>query len=181
MEQSLYFPRRISLRGVAVGALVAVVASDLVFALAGGLGVWSFKVLDAESVKALGRTEGIWAAVSWIVAVLAGSYIAASIGRAMTRRDGVLHGIATWALACFAFTVLGSLSLYGAMRVGLANPNFIGAVDWRPILLGSFFTDLLALVGAILAGMLAARQEAELPTRAEVVERPVPARPIQTP
>ncbi len=166
---------RISVRAVAAGAIVELVAIGLLLMLAGGLGLWSMGPVDAAWASELGAGLGLFAGVAWVGAAFLGGYIAAVIARATARRDGLLHGLMSWAVACSAAAVLGCTWFMAAVVIGMAKVDLASAFGDR-LMLGLFAGDLLALAGALAGGVVGARAEARLAVPAQ----PELPRPLTT-
>jgi hypothetical protein len=79
----------LSLLGVALGA--------------GGLRLTQASTAD---LKSYGLGAGIWTAVSMILSMLFGGYVAARLSGTHSHLDGELHGITVWALALLLATIL---------------------------------------------------------------------------
>lgn len=95
--------RRVSW-GAIFGGVVMAVAVQLLLALL-GLGV-GFTTIDPQqgadgtpSATAFGISAAIWWTVSNLVAMFIGGYVAARLAGVVQSRDGVLHGLITWAFS----------------------------------------------------------------------------------
>ena len=143
------------------GAISELVAIGLLLMLAGGLGLWSMGAVDAVKAGELGVGLALFAGAAWVGAAFLGGYIAAVIARATDRRDGLLHGLMSWAIACSTAAVLGCTWFMAAVSIGLAKVDLASAFGGR-LMLGFFIGDLLALAGAMAGGVVGARAEARL-------------------
>jgi hypothetical protein len=54
---------------------------------------------DVPSGSSLGIGAGLWWAISALIAVFVGSYVAGRLAGSPDRMDGMLHGLVTWALS----------------------------------------------------------------------------------
>ena len=174
-EAAMSPPRlRIRVRAVLAGAIVELVALGLLLMLAGGLGLWSMGPLDSHAVEGIGAGLAIFTGAAWIVAAFAGGYLAAVIARTTDRRDGVLHGVTTWAIACASAAVLACLWFMAAVATDLASVDAVTAIG-PGLMLAFVVGDLLGLAGAVSGGIAGARAEARLdaPARPEL-RRPLP-------
>jgi len=167
---------RISLRAAIAGAVIELVAIGLLLMLAGGLGLWSMGAVDAAVMGELGVGVALFAGAAWVGAAFLGGYIAAVIARATDRRDGLLHGLMSWAIACSAAAVLGCTWFMAAVSIGLVEVDLMSAFGDR-LMLGFFAGDVLALAAAMAGGVIGARAEARLSLPARV-ELPRPLAPL---
>jgi hypothetical protein len=93
--------RRISWGAVFAG-VVLVLAVQLLLSLLGlgvGLGTVSPTAGDTPRASTLGIGAGVWWAVSYLIALFVGGYVAARLAGRLVGWDGALHGILTWAFA----------------------------------------------------------------------------------
>ena len=172
-ERRIDLTSRIGARAVTAGVFVTISLETVLMFLAGGLGLWSMGILDAEAVRGLSMAFYVWAAVAWIVSVFAGAFVAATTSRSGLRRDGLLHGLATWAAACLTSGLLLCTWFMAALAVDIASVDAVRAMGGRAMLLGMFVADAAALAAALLGGVLGARSEVRLEAR--VAARPAPA------
>ena len=166
---------RLSVRAVLGGAIVELVTIGLLLMLAGGVGLWPMGSLDAAKMSEIGAGFAVFAGAAWIAAAFLGGYIAAVISRATDRRDGALHGLMSWAIACATGAVLACTWFMAALAVDLVNIDLASAMGGR-IMIAFFIGDLLALTGAVAGGIAGARAEARLSLPA----RPALPRSIDT-
>jgi hypothetical protein len=169
IEGRVELQSRISVRALFVGSTVTLVVLGLLLALGGALGLLpSSSALDAQSVRDAGAGLVAWAALSWIVAASIGGFVSAVTARATDRRDGLLHGLATWATACAVAGVASCAWFMSATSTGLASRD-LASVFWTRGTFGSFFVaDLLALIAALVGGSLGVRSENRISGGAEV-------------
>ena len=123
--------RRISWGAIFAG-VVLVLAVQLLLSLL-GLAVGLTTVDPGQgasgmpSASSLGIGAGIWWTVSYIIALIAGGYIAARLAGIVTSYDGVLHGLLTWAFALLVTFYLLTTALGGV--IGGAFRTVGGAVS----------------------------------------------------
>ncbi len=95
--------RRVSWGAVFAG-VVMVLAIQLLLSMLGlgiGLSTISPASGDTPNASSLGIGAGVWWAITYLVALFAGGYVAARLAAAVARLDGALHGLLTW-----SFTLL---------------------------------------------------------------------------
>lgn len=162
---------RIAARAVIAGVLFALATLTVLMAVAGGLGLWSAGVLDARALARLGAGFAAWAAIALVLSAFCGGFVAAVVSRSHDRRDGLLHGLVTWAAICMTAAVLLCTWFMAALAVGLADADVVGAMD-RPGMFWAFvLADLLALGAALAGGRLGASSEGKA-----IGVRPAPER-----
>jgi len=101
VQPGLY--RRISWGAVIGGALMVVAIQLLLSMLGIGIGMTTIDpaqgAAGTPSASTLSMSAVVWWAVSYLVALVIGGYVAARLAGAWEKTDGVLHGLLTWALA----------------------------------------------------------------------------------
>jgi hypothetical protein len=146
---------RISIRAIGAGVVVTYSTMLLLEALAGGFNLWRF---DISELPRLSGGFWLFATVAWVVSSFLGAYVSSMVGRSVHSRDGLLHGVITWASAAilaYALTVL-SLGNLWAENFGDTAPAYLFAI---------FFGDLFALGAALLGGRQGAAAEAKMVRR----------------
>lgn len=114
-------PRRVPWGAIFAGA-IAVVAVELLLNLLGaGVGAATINPQQGQ-VPGHGLAAGAlaWFALSWIISLFVGGWIAARLANSPTRRDGALLGFVTWAVASLGLVYLLTTAL-GGMLGGAAN------------------------------------------------------------
>lgn len=168
---------RISARAIVSGTLVALAGLGLLLAM---IGIYA-QPFGVHAVEHLGFGTYLWAFLSWLAAICAGTFVAVRVGRARRPRDGALYGVVTWAAACVTGAVLLCTWYMAAVGVGIVTPAFGEALLRQDTFAGFFAADIVALAGAFLTGTLAARTEGRAtgargePERVPVGGRPAPA------
>ncbi len=101
VQPGLY--RRISWGAVIGGVLMVVAIQLLLSMLVNGIGLTTIDPAQGAAGSPEAGTLSIgavvWWAVSYLVALVIGGYVAARLAGAWEKTDGVLHGLLTWALA----------------------------------------------------------------------------------
>lgn len=94
--------RRISWGAIFAGVAVALVIQLLLnlFGLSIGLGTID-PATEQAPLQGIGTGTGIWLALSAIVALFAGGWVAGHLAGLPRRIDGLLHGFVTWAVTTF--------------------------------------------------------------------------------
>jgi hypothetical protein len=160
-------PCRISARAVLSGGAVAVAVFGVLAELVGALGFFP-TTMDARGAETMMAGVGAWAA-AWMASVLVAGFVASTIARAATVRDGVLHGVVTWAVLCTLASALFWPTFLGAVALGLASGDFVSTMLTRDVLVAGFGYDVAAIGFSALGGFLGARTEAreahEVPIR----------------
>ncbi|WP_236712537.1 hypothetical protein [Serratia symbiotica] len=104
--------RKISWGSVIGGVMTVLAVSLLLSTLGTSLG---FSIVDPKSddpVNGAGTTVVVWSAVSIIISLAAGAFIA---GR-LAANDGLIHGFLVWASSLIVAAVLGGLLVGSAMK-----------------------------------------------------------------
>ena len=158
---------RISVRAVVAGALVQLALVGLLMALARGFG-WRF----GSAERQLGAELAVYSIAVWLVCAFIGGYTAAVVSRSAERRDGVAHGLVTWAIAVLAAMIAGRLWLALALAVKLVEVDTIRAFDAPRVMLAFFLADALALIAAIAGGIAGSRAERRVEIGAPAVQGP---------
>ncbi len=91
--------RRISWGAIIAGVVIALVVQLLLGILGIGIGTSTIDPLsEANPVAGIGTGAGIWFAVSLLIALFIGGYVAARAAGLPRRQDGLLHGVLVWGL-----------------------------------------------------------------------------------
>ncbi|MFZ5479408.1 MAG: hypothetical protein ACOZNI_21770 [Myxococcota bacterium] len=151
-----YAPR-ISIRAVAVGAVVALGINAILMELAGALGLWRFGVIDGAWVRDVGVELAIWSVLAWVVAVFAASAYTSRAADVPYGRDGAVHGIATWGVATLMAGVGCAMAMVAMWYTGFLTRDAFEAMGRDAMWVG-FAADLLALVAGATGGLVGVRQ-----------------------
>jgi hypothetical protein len=116
------FTKRIAWSAVFAGVLVAIVSQLLLTLLGLGIGLSTVDpVTEQNPTAGLGTGSAIWYAISSLLSLFAGGWVAGRLASSPQRFDGILHGVLTWSLVTlitiyFLTTTIGSL-IGGAGRL----------------------------------------------------------------
>lgn len=95
--------RRVSWGGIFAGVVVVLVTHIMLSLLGIAFGAGSINPMQEQSPLAgLGTGSAIWIAVSTIIALFAGGWVAARMAAVPDRTESTLHGVVTWGLASLA-------------------------------------------------------------------------------
>lgn len=91
--------RRISWGAIFAGAVIALVTQLGLNLLGASIGFGAIDpATEANPFSGLGLGTGIWLAVSSIIALFLGGFVASHLADVLRRLDGILHGVVTWGL-----------------------------------------------------------------------------------
>jgi hypothetical protein len=138
--------RRISWGAVFAGVALALVMQVVLAMLGAGIGLSTIDPAAGQSPEAgtLGMAAGIWWAVSMLVALYIGGWVAGHMAGMPQKADGRLHGLVVWALTVLlmlylltstlggviggAFNTFGNMAAQGSQAAAAAGPNVLGAI-----------------------------------------------------
>ena len=109
--------------GAVIAGMVIAVVVHLVLGLVGaGLGLGAFDPLGYSSpdASAYGIGAGVWWAVSSVIALFLGGWVAGHLCGSLERTDAMLHGLLTWALATIVTVYLITAMVSTVVRGGAA-------------------------------------------------------------
>jgi len=108
---------RISWGAVLAGAVVAAATMILLSLLGVAFGAGGINVFQttAADLKSYGVGAGLWGAITMILSMAFGGYVAARLSGTHSHLDGELHGITVWAVALLLATVLLAWVISGAI------------------------------------------------------------------
>jgi hypothetical protein len=178
----------VSWGAVFAGAVIAVAIGAMLNLLGVAVGVTALGAGGSDDAAAITATGGIWLAVSTVIALVIGGYVAARSASDPDHHEGALHGAAVWAVSfLLAFFLTGSLAsgtaftalqAAGSAADGVRGFSAADAADTaRAAAAGSrragdeaaralsgasfwaFATMLVSLIGAMIGGTLGARFE----------------------
>ena len=177
VQPALY--RRISWGAVIGGGLMVLAVQLLLSMLGLGIGLTTIDPAQGPpgtpqaSTMSMGAV--IWWAVSYLVALVIGAYVAARLAGVFNRGDGMLHGLLTWALALVvsfwlltsaigsviggAFNVVGNAVSGVSQTVADAVPAVAGATGITPEQIQQQAQNLLRPAGAADQSPEAAQRE----------------------
>lgn len=107
-------PRRVSWGAIIAGAIITLVVQIMLGLLGIGIGIGigvGLATVDpagngTPTAATFGTTTGIWTAVAVLVATFIGAYVAARLAGSLTKGDGALHGLVTWATSTLIIVYL---------------------------------------------------------------------------
>jgi hypothetical protein len=113
--------KRVSWSAVFAGVVVALVVQLALSLLGLGIGAGTINPLEeADPTRGLWVGSAIWFALSTIIALFAGGWVAGRLAGVPRRTESLLHGLVTWgATTLVAFWLLGTT--VGALVSGTAN------------------------------------------------------------
>lgn len=130
--------------GSIIGGVVTVLAISLLLSTLGtSLGLAIVDPLSDDPVNGAGTTVVIWSAISIILSLAAGGYVA---GR-LAANDGFIHGFLVWATALIVAAILGSLLIGSAVK---ATGSALGSIASAT---GSVVSGAGSAVGSGISGL----------------------------
>lgn len=99
------------------GAVVALAAWILLYAIGLAVGLSSVDPGDMSSAKVAGIGTGIYSLLSPLIALFCGGVVASRLAGIVSAKDGALHGVVVWGLTTLA----------GLMVIGMLLQNIVGA------------------------------------------------------
>lgn len=136
--------KKISWGSVIGGVITALAVSLLLSTLGTSLG---FSIVDPTSddpVNGAGTTVVVWSAISIIISLATGAFIA---GR-LAANDGLIHGFLVWATSLIVAAVLGALLVGSAVK---ATGNALGAIASTS---GSLISGAGSMLGKGASGLM---------------------------
>lgn len=131
---------RLSVRAVLAGALFALACDILLTAVGAAMGVTAMSPTAAWSAG-IGAGIVVWLVLSLSVSVFFGAWVATAVARSRGRRDGVLHGLVTWAVVTLLalWTVGGTLGaamggMFTAVSGARGEPGLPSSAPVRPLM-----------------------------------------------
>lgn len=149
----------ISWSSIFAGLAIALITQIILSTIGGAIG------LTVGGGGAVTTALGIWAAVSGLIAMFLGGWVAARMAAVGSIGIGIMHGILVWALFFITATILAAAG--GAAILGLITPPTItlgqAASATGYALLGILLSLAAAIVGGIVGGIGRSRQMMETP------------------
>ncbi|HYX37191.1 MAG TPA: hypothetical protein VE954_29155 [Oligoflexus sp.] len=147
---SLY--KRVSWASVLAGVVVVLVVQLALSLLGIGIGASTVDPLTEKNpVAGMGVGSGIWLAISTLIALFAGGWVAGRLSGMERKVDGSLHGILTWGLATL-LTFYFMTSAVGGLVSGAAS-----MVSRAANLVGQGVSSSGSQIADVVEGQLAAR------------------------
>lgn len=121
IESGMVLDKKISWGSVIGGVITVLAVSLLLSALGASLGFSIVEPTSNDPINGAGTTVAIWSAISIIVSLAVGAFIA---GR-LAANDGLIHGFLVWATSLTVAAVLGTLLVGSAVKM---TGNALGAI-----------------------------------------------------
>ncbi|MEW6118121.1 MAG: hypothetical protein AB1553_14675 [Nitrospirota bacterium] len=137
------FLRRISWGAIFAGTIVALVIELLLSLLGLGIGLGTVNPATEENpLGGVGIGAGIWTAISMIVALFAGGWVAARLAGYPRSLTGILHGVVVWGVATlFSFYLMTT-------ALGMLVSGVVGVIGKGISLIGTGITTAITTRGA---------------------------------
>jgi len=118
--------RRVSWGAILGGVVIAITVQMVLSLLGAGIGLSTIDPLRYSSPDAssFGIGAGVWWAVSSIVSLFAGGWVAGHLAGSPEKTDAMLHGLLTWGLAAIVTAYLLASAVSAVVRGGA---NVVGA------------------------------------------------------
>ena len=115
-------PRRVSWGAIAAGMVIAVVVQLVLGLVGAGVGLGAFDPLGYNSPDAatFGIGAAIWWAISSVVALFIGGWVAGHLCGSPEKTDAVLHGLLTWGVGTIVTVYLITAMVSSVLRGGAA-------------------------------------------------------------
>lgn len=107
--------RGVSWSSIFAGVTAAIAVQLLLNLLGIGVGAATINPQQGQPGQGLAVGAAIWFVISCIISLFVGGWIAGRLARVPDRKDGVLHGFVTWALASLVLFYLLSTALGGLL------------------------------------------------------------------
>lgn len=112
---------RVSWGSVFGGVVTVMAVSVLLSLLSSSIGLFMFDPLADHPASGIGTEMGIWTAVSLVVSLFAGGFVAGKLAGV----DGMIHGFLVWATTLIVAAILGVMLMVGATKLAV---NALGSV-----------------------------------------------------
>ena len=112
--------RRVSWGAVIAGMVIAITVQMVLSLLGAGIGLSTIDPLRYSSPDAssFGIGAGVWWAVSSIISLFAGGWVAGHLAGSPEKTDAMLHGLLTWGLAAIVTAYLLASAVSAVVRGG---------------------------------------------------------------
>lgn len=105
--------KRISWGSIFAGTTIVLAVSMLLILLGTSVGLFMVNPTDSEPFSGVGTTMGIWIAISILIGLACGGFVAGKLAGA----DGMIHGLVVWGVTMIAGAFLVGSITVGAVRV----------------------------------------------------------------
>ncbi len=112
--------KRLSWGAIVAGVVIAIVLQMVLSLLGAGIGLSTVDPMRYSSPDAstFGMGAGIWWAVSSMVSLFAGGWVASHLAGSPEKTDAILHGLLTWGLAAIVTAYLLASAITAVVRGG---------------------------------------------------------------
>lgn len=114
--------RRVSWGSIFGGVMTVLAISVLISILTTSIGLFMFNPTADNPTSGIGTTVGIWTAISLIISLIAGGFVAGKLAGA----DGTIHGFLVWATTLIITIILIALMAMGAVKL---TSNILGSIS----------------------------------------------------
>jgi hypothetical protein len=129
-ENAPYAYSLISWGSVLAGAAIAIVVGGMLSLAGLALGATALDPGDGDSAAAVGVGAGLWLAISTVIGMLVGGYVAARSAHNPDHHEGALQGASVWAVGfLLAFFLTGSFASNAAFTGMQAVSEAAGAAS----------------------------------------------------
>jgi hypothetical protein len=119
---------RISWGSVLAGVLVAIAAQLLLSALGVLVGFGAATVTTIAELRDISAGIGIWTAISALISLFIGGWVASRLASTQLSSDGIWHGLTVWAFALVAGILLSTLGITGLLGFATNAAQALGGV-----------------------------------------------------
>lgn len=112
---------RVSWGSVFGGVVTVLAVSVLLSLLSSSIGLFMFDPLANHPTSGIGTEMGIWTAVSLVISMFAGGFVAGKLAGV----DGMIHGFLVWATTLIVAAILAVMLMVGATKMAV---NALGSV-----------------------------------------------------
>jgi len=144
-------PPRISWGAVFSGALVAITVGAMLNVLGAAIGATVLEPAApgaSPAASSLGIGAGVWLAVSNLIGLAVGGYVAARLSGTADGTDGILHGLSVWALSFLVSAVLLTNVVSGTVRTAASGVSSLMSG------IGSTVSSAASTAGGAAAGQI---------------------------
>lgn len=113
--------RRVSWGSIIAGVVTVLAISVLISILTTSIGLFMFDPTSDNPTSGIGTTVGIWTAISLIISLIAGGFVAGKLAGT----DGAIHGFLVWATTFIISIILIAFLAMGAVKL---TSNILGSI-----------------------------------------------------
>ena len=119
---------RISWGSVLAGVFVAIAAQLLLSALGVLVGFGAAAVTTIAELRDISAGIGIWTAISALISLFIGGWVASRLSNTQLSSDGLWHGLTVWAFTLVAGILLSTLGISGLLGFATNAVQALGGV-----------------------------------------------------